>query len=74
MKLKIIIEVSSNVMKNFIFMKKTNNTLYTFFIALLMLASGCIQENPDLVNPPLVVETVNARFFNLAQDEQARSL
>lgn len=43
-------------------------------LLLLLFIGGCIQENPDLVNPPLVVETVSVRFVNLAGDKAARSL
>jgi hypothetical protein len=44
------------------------------FVLVILIFSSCIQENPDLVNPPLIVETVNIRFLNLSGDEQPRTL
>jgi len=48
-------------------------TIYLLSFITLML-SGCIEENPDLVNPPSNVETINIRFVNLASDFQSRDL
>jgi hypothetical protein len=36
--------------------------------------AGCIQENENLVNPPLITETVNIRFLNMASDGISRTL
>ena len=46
---------------------------YPMFLLLLFL-SGCIQENEALVYPPLIVETVQVRYFNLHNDEVPRTL
>ncbi len=43
-------------------------------IAIALLVSACIQENPALVNPPGRTESVRVRFVNLAQDKQTRAL
>ena len=41
---------------------------------IIILISGCIQENEALVYPPLIVETVQIRYFNLHKDESPRTL
>ncbi len=43
-------------------------------LLLLLFPFSCAKENPNLVNPPTVFETVVVRFLNLAGDEQPRSL
>ncbi len=46
----------------------------TFTILLLLVLASCVDENPDLVNPPSQAETIHIRFLNLASDEDSRSL
>ena len=38
-----------------------------------ILLSSCIKENEALVYPPLIVETVNIRYFNVHSDEASRT-
>ena len=45
---------------------------YPLFL-LLILLNSCIQENDELVYPPLIVETVQIRYFNLHKDEAPRT-
>jgi hypothetical protein len=41
---------------------------------ILILFSGCIQENPNLVNPPPFRESVTIKFLNLSSDKNPRTL
>ena len=54
-------------------MLKISKKYYLWFSALAMVF-GCAQENQNLVNPPLPSETVNIRFYNLANDNKPRKL
>lgn len=45
-----------------------------FFLTALLFFNSCIQENPDLVNPPPYRETVRVRLINLASDFIPRQL
>ncbi|MCL2039125.1 MAG: hypothetical protein FWG85_01700 [Bacteroidetes bacterium] len=49
---------------------------YICYIIVLVaiLLNSCIQENDALVYPPLIVETVNIRYFNIHNDEISRSV
>jgi hypothetical protein len=44
------------------------------FAAATLLAPGCAEENPDLVNPPSQSELVYVRFINFAMDREDRAL
>ncbi len=46
----------------------------TFILITITLITGCIEESPELVNPPSQAETVLIRFVNLASDQEPRSL
>lgn len=49
---------------------------YLNLILLITLVSlfGCIDENPNLVNPPSQAETINLRYINLSGDRTVRFL
>ncbi|MGE5481048.1 MAG: hypothetical protein ACM3U1_11565 [Chloroflexota bacterium] len=54
-------------------MKKFNlSSIY--ILALFIFAMGCAEENPDLVNPPPLFESVRMRFVNLSGDKEQRAL
>ncbi|NLO19510.1 MAG: hypothetical protein GX121_06490 [Ignavibacteria bacterium] len=48
--------------------------LKSLLFALLILFTSCIEENPNLVNPPPQTESVRVRFLNYASDGLARRL
>ena len=48
--------------------------LIYIIILVSWLLNGCIQENPNLVNPPSSKEKMFVRFINLAGDQKSRSL
>lgn len=50
------------------------NILSYIFIASVLILYGCIQENPNLVNPPSTKEKVRIRFINYSGDKKIRSL
>jgi hypothetical protein len=41
---------------------------------IIILFSSCIEENPNLVNPPSQTQTIYVRFINFASDGQSRVL
>jgi hypothetical protein len=43
-------------------------------LLILILLSACIQENPNLVNPPPFRESVTIKFLNLSSDKSPRTL
>jgi len=43
-------------------------------LVLLLSVTSCIEENPNLVNPPPQTESVRVRFLNLATDGYTRTL
>lgn len=45
-----------------------------FFTFLMLLISGCIEENPDLVNPPSKVEKIYVRMINFSGDYLPRKM
>jgi len=55
-------------------MKSNTKAQLSVLILFFTLIGGCIQENPNLVNPQEVKFTVKARFLNLAADRGARIL
>lgn len=48
--------------------------LNLILIITLLTIFGCIDENPNLVNPPSQAETINIRFINLSGDRSVRFL
>lgn len=50
------------------------NLKYSATLLLLLALAGCIEENPNLVNPPPQTETVQVRFINLSSDKSAKKL
>lgn len=50
------------------------NTAFAVFGLMLCLLTGCIDENPALVNPPSQKEYVKMRFINLSSDLESRTL
>lgn len=55
-------------------MSRLNFSISCLAVFSIILLSGCIKENPDLVNPPAVWNTVRIRMINLAGDYGQRSL
>ncbi len=47
---------------------------YSALIVIVIALAGCIEENPNLVNPPPHTETVRVRFLNLSADKSAKKL
>lgn len=50
------------------------NLRYSATLLLVLALAGCIEENPNLVNPPPQTETVQVRFINLSSDKAAKKL
>ena len=46
----------------------------SLILLLIIFLTACIEENPNLVNPPPQTATVGLRFYNLASDEKTRIL
>lgn len=61
-------------MKSHSDMKKISIIISTLFIAIILGSCDKPDENPDLVNPPLVSPTIGIRFLNLSGGEAGRNL
>jgi len=55
-------------------MNKLNLKIIVFLIFISILLFSCIEENPNLVNPPPQTSSVGLRFLNLASDQKSRVL
>lgn len=49
-----------------------NFRISLIIILVMLIAASCIQENPDLVNPPDKTASIKFRFFNLSLDKNQK--